>query len=508
MKNDDLAQEVMLTLLEGPEALLEDRIDDLIKVYGKKLPASNPQMARGMIDMWAAYDPHPRKKYLPWIVKQVAQKQLTPDDHTLDHLSDQLRAYERLLKIPEFTGNKDIFAYTWPAFDAEINKNINLRSQSEREREAKAAKKRGLGKGEGTAGVTVIAEQGPYTLLEIKDAVSLSWWSWKAYDRDFNPNWKQATIPPPKNTSDADIRDGKWCVRYPTYGLNYIQDETSGAFYLVLKNGGPYVGILLDGGQWKDLDNHSISVSIAEEIYPVVKGLLDAYAKSGKVLGWEGEVFVNLRFVHGEVKPGEKFGSVNLSGTSVRALPQGCTYAALDITKTQITEIPEGSVIEKLNAANSQLMVIAPNASITVSLNVSNTPIRTLPPGLTLNTLNITGCKNIVLPDKLTVKETFHMEGSSVTDIPEGVTVGESMTWSEPMTLEKVKDVFYRACLPKMYKSFLEKPQIAEKTPQAQKKAWDKFAIKLRGFFQTDPAMEKTIRATYAYKKPSESESE
>jgi hypothetical protein len=513
-----LSHEVVATLLGDVGLLIEDRIDDLINTYGKALvkavhevPGVNVgQQLRPHLEKWAQFDPNRRKKYLPWIVKQIAQEKLKPSDHNLDHLRDQLRAYERLVAIPEFEGSRDIFSYDWPTFDREITANLDVRSQSEKERRAKEAKKKGVGSYGGTEGVTKIAEAGPYELLEIKDAVSLSWWSWKAYDREFNPNWKHPTIEPPSPEVIRDpanrgelIRDGKWCVRVPSYGLDYIKGEPTKAFYMVLKNGGPYVGILLSDGQWKNLDNRGIDFGIAEEIYPVVKGIIAQHKASGFELEYEGEVFENLRFVRGEVKEGEIFEDIDLSGASVTTLPKNCHFRSLRIDRSSIEVIPSGTVINSfLSATKSKLRIVEPGVKINDIFDASYSKLESLPPGMILTKLKLIGCPIASLPENLEVKEELNLEGTLVSELPKTLKLGGNMTWSAPLDWSKIKGAFYYNFLPRMHQSFLSSPSIADRSDEAKAAAWKRFKVKLWDYFQTDPKIYSEVGLVFTQRTP------
>jgi len=377
--------------------------------------------------------------------------------------------FERLLTLPAFQGSRDLYTYDLQSFQRMIASNVALRSQSELERRAKAAKKRGPAEAAPTTGVDNVATHGNLNLLKITEAEALSWWAWQAYKEE-NPSWNRPTIHPPPPGTDPFSRDGKWCVRSTTHGFNYLRQEP---FYMVLKNGWPYVGILLKQGQAKDLDNKQITMGVAEEIYPILSPFISALKAEGESLVWECKIFENMRFLHGGMEPGETVsGPVNLANTNLSNLPSNLTVRGV---------------------------------------------------------LDMTGCKNFTqLPPGLRVEGTLKISGTGVSVIPEDLFV-EDMEWSEPLTLPKLKHLFYNMRLPDMgshYQQYLKDeaekeaawnvaakaakskgiappvhPRFDPATGKNKKKprSWPVMKVRLVKHFQVSKEIDKNVKTLYRY---------
>ncbi|MHC4332502.1 MAG: hypothetical protein ACYSUV_01980 [Planctomycetota bacterium] len=488
-----IAEEIVANLLQ------EDRIDDLISRYPKL------GLDRFTLEGWRRFDPTgDRGKYLPWMVKQVADgKMRMPQDS--DHLRDQLRTFERLVSIPGFQGSRDIQSYDWPSLDQTVTQNLELRSRSEQERAARRAKKKDVSAYEHKRGVTEVAKEGEYSVLEIKDAVALSWWGWQAYSKD-NPNWDGKPLTPPPPGAPESLRDGLWCIRYPTYGTDYIRREPTKAFYMVLKNGGPIAGILLKDGQAKSLHNKSITLGLAEEIYPVMSGILDKAKEMGIPLEGEVAVFNDLRFVHGEVKPGEQFrGEIGLEGSSITELPPNLTFdRSLNIEGTAIRVIPAGTKIgHNLSANNSALEYIDPTAKIGSSIFAANTQLKDLPPNLTVQNLNISNTPMTELPSGLKVKGQLNIEGTFIKAFPADMEIADdTVTWSEPMTVEEIKKLFFNKTLPKMRQNFEQEEKIMGLNARQKAQKWRQFKKELWQHFLTSPEVKRYVETMFLYKEP------
>lgn len=492
-----LANEVVLNLLQ------EDRIDNLIAKY--------PQLKldRFKLEDWAEFDPTDRKKYLPWIVAQVAKKKLNmPNDG--DHLKDQLREFERLVSIPGFTGSRDIQSYDWPEFDQTITQNLELRSRSERQRAARRAKKgKDVSQYEHKRGVSVVNEDGNLTLLKITEPEALSWWSWKAYSAD-NPNWDGKPLTPPPPGTETDISDRLWCVRNPSYGESYLRREPTKAFYLVLKNGGPYLGILFQDGQAKTLHNNSMPMGVAAEVYTLLEPVIQEHAKLG--VGFLGElrVFEDLRLARGDVQPGERFSKdVDLRGSSVTELPPNLTFdRSLTITDTPIRVIPEGTKIgQNLYASDSSLEIIAQDVTIGHGLDASNSKLRELPPNLTLQNLDISYTPMRELPPGLTVKGKLGIEGTLITHFPDDMKLGDdTVTYSEPMSEEEIKRLFYNKTLPSVRRSFEQDEKIVGLSARQKETKWKQFKKELWAHFLQSADVQEYISKMFLKKEPRKAE--
>jgi hypothetical protein len=487
------AAQIVHSLLEEWDALLEDRIDDLVKQY------ANMKWERRDIENMVRYDPSRNKKYLPWIVKQAATHEL--DQNDLDALHDGLMEFERLLAIPAFQGSRDILSYDLKSFQEMISQNMEVRSRSEIERKAREAKKtKNVSDYENKAGVRSVGASGDLEVLEIKNAESLAWWAWRGYMEE-NPNWGRPTIQPPPPGTEVSIRDGKWCVRNTTHGTNYLRTEP---FYLVLKKGWPYVGILLAQGQVKDLDNDQVSMGVAEEIFPLMSPLITAHKASGKTLGWEARIFENMRFVSGGVEPGEQFREeIDLSGSSLSSLPPNCTFHdSLDVSNTPLKELPEGTVVKRnFVARNSALETVSQNVSIEGRVDLSGSKITKVPGGIAPDTLNIANTAVSELPEGLKV-DTLNIEGTKITKLPDSLVVEKSMTWSEPLDISECKMLFFRMNLDKLEREFRAHPKIVGLLPVAADKKWEVFKKQLVQYYLTDKVIEGHVKSIYTYRKP------
>ena len=446
--------------------LLEDRIDDLIARY----PAL--KLNRPKLEQWVQFDPTSNKKYFPWIVKQVANKKVKLPSGG-ERLRDDLMRFERLLALPDFTGQRDINQYDAKTLNKVIRQTANIQSKTEKERE------------ERFKNVKVVGKDGNITVVEIKHAQELMNRAWAAYSKD-NPNWTGKPLTPPRpGREDSRQWDGFWCIRFPQYARSYLSD---GPFYMVYKNGGPYVGIVFERGECQTLENEGIGIGVAEEIYTAMKPLLDKKAKSGIGLERNCSVFGNMRFLNGDAKDGETVSGQNskldLSFTTLRSLPNNLTVkGTLDLTGSKISELPAG--------------------------------------------LKVTG-------------GVLRIAGTGITQLPLDLQV-EEMEWSEPLPEDEIKKMFYRMRLGEMKQHFWnndklyktetdaagnevivkqrnEKTGRVEQVPkpvldangnkipltdEEKEAAWIKFQPELINYFMTHPEMVNSAKAILHYVKPS-----
>jgi hypothetical protein len=430
-----LAEELVASLVDGAFILTEDRIDDIIAKY------PDAKLDRRNIESWMEFDPTRNKKYMPWIVTQVAKGTLKLPEQG-EVVRDDLMTFERLLTIPAYEGQRDIWQVkTFEELHGLVVQHGEIRSKTSQEREKKEA------------GVDVVAKQGNLTLLKITSANALNSWGWRAYSHPVeNPNWAPRKPIRPEDIPPGDISDRKWCIRWPRYAETYL---SSGPFYLVLKNGGPYVGIVWEKGECQSLDNEGISTAVAEEIYPVIKDVLPTNLQRNC------KVFDNLKFLAGDV-------------------PDGSTVTGpIDLSGTKLTKLPN-------------------NLTVRGALNISNTPMTQLP-----TALRVEGCLKI--------------NGTQITDLPEDLTV-EDVEWSEPLDWSKMKSLFYRMRLPEMlnhYKTYLKDqaklpPEQREKDPKTGKPKKNLtvagMAKALVKYFQVDPEVDTHVRTVYRYIAPKAAE--
>jgi len=173
--------------------LLEDRIDDLI-AHNPDLKLNHALVSTGI----ATVDPTQKKKYLPWIIKQMALKKFKYPKGG-EQLRDDLMRFERLLALPTFTGSRDINQYDAKTLNKTIRKTANLQSKSEKEKE------------ERFKNVKVVGQAGNITVVEIKHPQELMNRAWSAYSKE-NPNWDGKPISPP---APGHEDDNPWLLVYP-----------------------------------------------------------------------------------------------------------------------------------------------------------------------------------------------------------------------------------------------------------------------------------------------------
>jgi hypothetical protein len=446
-----LADEMVRGLLGEYFILTEDRIDDLVARYNatrlKTLQAQYPNESpqdlakdrsvnfdRRAIESWMEFDPSRNKKYLPWIVMQVATGNIDLSTQG-EEVKENLMTFERLITIPDYDGPRDLYQIkSLEELNTLMSKYGTMKSKTQAEREKKMA------------GQESVAKAGNLELLKITVVETLNHWSWRAYSWPVeNPNWAPRKPANPKDYATDDLGDRKWCTRWPRFATTYL---SAGPFYMVLRNGGPYVGIQWEKGECQDLTNKGINTAIAEEIYPVVKDFLPEH------LNGNCRVFANMKFLYGDVKEGETHaGPVDLANTKVASLP-------------------------------------------------ANTTIR--------GTLDLTNCPITQLPANLRVEGTLKISGTGITVLPDDLFV-EDMEWSEPLTLDQTKQMFWRMRLHDMevyykdyYKTEKAKPtEEREKDPKTGKPkrllTWNQMRDESISHFLQDKEIDKNIKTMYRY---------
>jgi len=423
-----LAEEMVKSLLGEYFVLTEDRIDDLIARF------PNAKFNKQSVMSWKVFDPSQNGKYMPWIITQVAKGQLKLPDQG-EHLRDNLMTFERLITIPAYDGPRDLYQIkSLEELDGVMARFGTLKSKGQEEKEKKIA------------GQLVVATAGAYQLLKITNSDVLNRWGWRAYSFPVkNPNWAPRPAVKPEDYPPDDISDRKWCIRWPRYANTYL---SAGPFYLVLKNGGPYVGIVWERGECQKLENVGITTAIAEEIYPVVKDVLPTNLQGNC------KVFGNMKFVYGDVKEGEThIGPIDLANTKVSYLPD-------------------------------------------------NTTIR--------GTLDLTNCPIAQLPANLRVEGTLKISGTPITVLPDDLFI-EDMEWSEPLTWEQVKAMFWRMRLPDMESHYTQHLKDEKAKPDAEKErdpetgkvkkplTWPQMKKRLFTHFQQDTDVDKNVKTLYRY---------
>lgn len=157
---------------------------------------------------------------------------------------------------------------------------VSFNDLSKSIREAKSSQERGEGEG-GNADVDSTIPEGFTFIREVNGLRLYKWTSVGnacSIDPQVRKNWLSMSF---DHSGDASAT---WCVAAEsgTYRDQYGQPDNKGNFqypyYLVRKNSGsgflPYVLMHGNSRQCKDVDDAAISDEIAEEIYPVVQGML------------------------------------------------------------------------------------------------------------------------------------------------------------------------------------------------------------------------------------------
>ena len=396
--------------------LLEDRIDDLIARY----PENN--FTRSQLTSWMGIDPTNNKKYFTWIVRQIVDKKLKPSSEG-ERLHDDLMAFERFLSIPAFTGSRDIQQYDAKSLAKTIRKFSTLQSKSQKEREAR------------TAGAKTVAKVGNLECVKITHAQELMNRAWSAYAAS-NPNWTGKPLKSPQPGQEEEEEwDGLWCVRFPRYASSYLSE---GPFYLVYKDGGPYVGIVWEKGECQTLNNRGISLGIAEEIYPVVKDIMP------KDLIGRCSIFANLKFLRGEIADGTTVSPDN---------------RVLDLADSTLSKLPAGLTVKG-------------------SLNVAGTPLTALPPGLTIE------------GGKLSI------QGTRITQLPLDLVTPE-MEWSAPLSQEEVTKLYFRNKIGEMKSHFWEVKRSEGVSDDRLEAEWQKFQPGLVDHFLKSGEVANNLRIIY-----------
>ena len=452
--------------------LLEDKLDDWVKKYSRFIPGASPEAKRSTLLMWASMDPtytpavealpagnagneapvaaRPMKsKFLSWMVKQAVTGKVVWDDHSLDHIRDLLGDYVRLCAIPTFTESKDISTYDYRSFVEMVERNNHIESVSQQVRTKRAGGKK-------IEGATLLNTVGVYELFGFTDGVSLSNEAWLGYDHA-NPNWTGKNTPDDKRkphpggsgASDPVYKaqshyktdpeynqgrepysmDGNWCIREPQRGLYYASSSPSKMFYMIRKNGWPYVGIACGpSSQAVDTGNaqRGIGLGIAKEIYPVFKPVLDLFAEKGWNLGSAVDsLFKRLHFINAGLQAGQTLDPLDLEGLDIESLPERLTIRGnFSLRNSKVTVLPQVLTVKgDLDISGCNITEFPAGVKVSGKLNISNTGISVLPEGLTVESLDITGTPIKVLPEGLTASGDLILSNSSITVLPQVLTV-------------------------------------------------------------------------------------
>lgn len=498
----NIAERVVNYLMDV-DLLVEDRIDDIITKHGARIPGSTPEAKRHTISTWAAYDPtyraatetRPEKlgKYLPWMVKQFLTGKATWDEHQLDHVRDMLFDFEHYLTMPQFEHPRDIYQYDYTKLDSTLQ-SVDL------------ASKKDIKRGRERRDANVLNQIGDLSLVAFKDGNSLSEEGWRAYSPE-NPNWKGK----PHLKTDPEYQQGQepysvdhlWCIRNPQRGSDYISHNPAKEFYVVQKGGWPYVGMVLNsdwGSQIVDLENKSVSAKYAEELYDLVKPTLDLYASKGWNPGSAASnLFGKLRIIRGEIKDGETIQSADLSGSSLKALPNNLTVNGnLNVSGTKLKALPNNLTVNgDLVISDTAINALPPGLKVSGGLNLSGSKIKSLPQGMKIGNLDISNTAISQLPSGLTVTETLKINGTPISKLPQDLRATKVFYSPETLSESEIRAYFFFLRQEDLKKHFFKSPQVAGKTDEEKEQAWIGFIPSLQAHFQKAPNIGQAAAAMF-----------
>jgi len=189
-----------------------------------------------MVSVIAEADSSASGKYTEWIVRQVKSGRLVCrqisdveydfEDH--DKVEKLLTYFQKLENNPYFTGSHDINDYKSYGDLAQTIEDFKNQRISQKTQKAV------------TQAQGVIVNRSPYVVVKVT--------TYEAMKRI--------------------ARDTHWCVTSFRYFNEYKIGEAN-PFYIVLKNGEPYVAVFPSSGDLKDKYDRSISKQIADELEPV-----------------------------------------------------------------------------------------------------------------------------------------------------------------------------------------------------------------------------------------------
>lgn len=495
-----IAERVIDDLLDGVLAILEDRLDDIVTKHGAKIPGSTPEAKRQTLEGWLSFDPSANKKYFPWMVKQFLTGKTTWDHHSLDSIRDTLMDFEHYITMPAFNAPRDVYQYDIKSLNTTVANSRGLTSKTDRLRGRKATS------------ANVVSSIGDLELVGFKDGKSVAEESWRAYSAD-NPNWKGAPHDPSDPEYNKDLEpysvDRLWCTRNPDRGANYIKGIPDRTFYIVRKNGWPYVAAVLGnaGSQVMDLNNHQINVGVAEEIYPLFKPVLDEYAKNKWNIGDAATTLFGLiRIVRGEIVPGETIRGADLSNSGLKSLPNDLTVNGnLNLSHTKITQLPSNLTVNgDLSIAGTAINELPPNLNVSGNLNLSGSAITALPQNMIIGSLDISNTNISQLPSNLEIKTKLKMQGTPITKLPPTMILAKNATleYSAPLTREETRQHFFWLRVRDLQTTFRNLPANKSLTPEQQEVAWQEFIPKLQSHFQKDKTVDKAVNGVYKQVEP------
>jgi len=314
----------LLDLALVDTAVMEAREDELAAKF-------NLDVAK--VKELANLDPTRNKKYLPWLVARWADQDQGFSDQNM--VKTTLTQFERLLKLPAFTGVKDIQNYG----------TIEQLIGTVKEHEGLSSKKEKM-----LAGAKMVARDGNLTLIKIEGSNNFQTLIYYSTHNVLNP-------PAAGRQQGGEEGQTNWCTRFPDHAQSHLRQ---GPFYIVLKGGKTYLAIHPTSGQVKNTDQHSFHFNGAQanEIANLVNQEI--------LSGGEGVI----RNFHGEMK----------HFINVIDLPPGSTIDEnLDYSNTKGRKLPENLTVNgSLNLEGSDISIIPPNLKVKSDLNIKGTPIKSL----------------------------------------------------------------------------------------------------------------------------------
>ena len=125
--------------------------------------------------------------------------------------------------------------------------------------------------------------------------------------------------------------------------------------------------------------------------------------------------------------------SLDLSGTSIKELPEGLTVGGyLDLHGTPIKALPEGLTVGgSLYLYGTPIKELPEGLTVGCDLDLHCTPIKALPEGLTVGgSLNLRGTSIEKLPENLIIGGSLYLNNTPIKELPEGLRVGQGIAIS------------------------------------------------------------------------------
>ena len=130
---------------------------------------------------------------------------------------------------------------------------------------------------------------------------------------------------------------------------------------------------------------------------------------------------IDYREENGNIMVG---GSIDLSHTKVKTLPDNLVVCGLDLSNTSIETLPDNLVVGGwLDLSNTNIETLPDNLVVNGSLYLSNTNIKTLPDNLVVGGLYLSNTNIKTLPDNLVVGGWLDLSNTSIETLPDNLVV-------------------------------------------------------------------------------------